>query len=251
MHKRVIVLLSALVAVCACSLAAAALAGATSITLKGPHANKYGTPFQYKASGTTSGSANYAYGWEVPYTPRCASTYKAESKRTPKALFVSRSLARKRHFSFSIEFFARSLAQHRFCAYVINKRTGKTLARAEATWRNYASALSPAPVGSGECQAKRFPDESVYAQVSISGLTCETLESVAFGADAAAGAAYSSAGFACTPTAEAAGSMWAAAWSGTYYAYSCVFGNELAAFNWGMHYSYAPPSTLPLVKPGG
>jgi hypothetical protein len=245
------VFVSALVAALVCSFSAAALAAGSSIALSGPHANKYNTPFRYKASGSTSGSANYVYGWEVPYSPACASTYKSESKRSGKSLFVKKSLARNRHFSFAIEFFARNLARHRFCAYLINKGAGTTLARAETTWRNYASALQPAPVGSGECQAKRFPDESAYAQVAVSGVSCEVLESVAYGADAAKGAAYNAAGFTCTPTAEGAGSTWVSAWHGTYYAYSCVSGSELAAFNWGAQYAYVPASTLPTVKPGG
>jgi hypothetical protein len=82
-------------------------------------------------------------------------------------------------------------------------------------------------------------------------VACELLESVAYGADAAKGAAYSRAGLQCTATAEGAGSAWATAWSGTYYSYSCISGRQLAAFNWGTQYTYAPVSTLPLVKPGG
>lgn len=251
MHARPRVFALALVVALGCSCGFAALAAGSSIRLKGPHANKYGTPFEYHASGRTSGSANYVYGWEVPYSPACASTYKSESKRSGKSLFVRRSLARNKPFSFVIEFFARNLTRHRFCAYVIDRSTGKTFARAETTWRNYASGLQPAPVGSGECQAKHFPDESVYAQVAILGLSCETLEAVAYGADAARGSAYSRAGFTCTPTAEGAGSTWMSAWTGTYYAYSCVSGSELAAFNWGAQYAYAPASTLPAVTPGG
>lgn len=241
----------ALIVTLACSCGFSALAMGSSIGLKGPHANKYGAPFDYKASGRTSGSANYVYGWEVPYSPGCASTYKSEAKRAAKSLFVSKSLARNKAFSFVIEFLARNLTRHRFCAYVISKASGKTFARAETTWRNYASALQPAPVGSGECQAKRFPDESVYAQVAILGLSCETFEAVAYGADAAKGSVYGRAGFTCTPTAEGAGSTWASAWTGTYYAYSCVSGSELAAFNWGAQYAYVAASTLPTVKPGG
>jgi len=254
MDKRARVLLAALAVAFALSCASgAALAAASSIALRGPHENKYGTPFNYTASGRTSGSANYVYGWEVPYSPACASTYKAEAKRAGKTLFVRRTLAKGKRFSFAIEFFARNIARHRFCAYVIDKRRGKTLARAETTWRVYtaAGAVQPAPVGSGECQAKRFPDESVYAQVAVSEVACEVLESVAYGADAAQGAAYSRDGFTCTSTAEGAGSMWASAWTGTYYAYACVAGSKLAAFNWGAHYAYVPASKLPTVKPGG
>ena len=253
MHTRATVFATALAAATAigCTLGASALAAGTSIALKGPHENKYGTPFHYTASGRTSGSANYVYGWEVPYSPACASSYKSEVKRATKTLFVGKALARNKRFSFDVEFFARNIAQHRFCVYVVNKRTGKTFAHSEATWRNVASALQPAPVGSGECQAKRFPDESVYAQVAVSTVSCELLEAIAYGADAAKGATYSREGFTCTATAEGAGSMWAAAWTGTYYAYGCIAGSRLAAFNWGAQYAYVPASTLPLVKPGG
>jgi hypothetical protein len=232
-------------------LGASALAVGSSIALKGPHENKYGTPFHYTVSGRASGAANYAYGWEVPYSRACANSYKAEAKRGTKTLFVSRALARNKRFTFVVEFFARNLARHRFCVYVVNKRTAKTLARAETTWRNVASALQPAPVGSGECQAKRFPDESVYAQVAISAVACALLEAIAYGADAAKGATYSREGFTCTATAEGSGSAWAAAWTGTYYAYACISGSRLAAFNWGTQYAYVRASTLPLVKPGG
>jgi|GEM_PF-1385985 len=254
MHKRAGFLVAALAASLALSCAAGvALAAGSSIALKGPHENKFGTPFHYTASGSTSGSANYVYAWEVPYSPACASTYKAQSKRAGKTLFVHKALARSKRFSFVIEFFARNVTRHRLCAYVINKGSGKTLARAETTWRNYvaASALQPSPVGSGECQAKRFPDESVYAQVAVSNVPCELLESVAYGADAAKGASYSRAGFTCTATAEGAGSMWASAWTGTYYAYGCLTGSQLLAFNWGAQYAYVHASTLPTVKPGG
>jgi hypothetical protein len=252
MHKHATVFVSALASALALScLAGAGLAAASSIALKGPHVNKYGTPFHYTASGSTSGAANYVYAWEVPYSPACAHTYKAESKRRSKSLFVRKTLAKHKRFSFTIEFFARNVARHRFCAYVINRRTGRTLAHAETTWRNYTSALQPSPVGRGECQAKRFPDESVYAQVAVSDVSCELLESIAYGADAAKGASYGRAGFTCTATAEGAGSQWASAWTGTYYAYGCVSGSQLAAFNWGAQYAYAPASTLPTVKPGG
>src|SRR5438105_6344330 len=253
MHIRATVFATALALAIAigCMLSASALAARTSIALKGPHENKYGTPFHYTASGKTGGAANYVYGWEVPYSPACARSYKSEAKRKPITLFVSRALARNKRFSFVVEFFARNIAQHRFCVYVVNKRNGKTLARAETTWRNVAPALQPAPVGSGECQAKRFPDESVYAQVAVTTVPCELLEAIAYGADAAKGAAYNRDGFTCTATAEGAGSMWASAWTGTYYAYGCVSGSRLAAFNWGAQYSFAPASTLPLVKPGG
>jgi enolase len=42
----------------ALGLAASALAGGSSITLHGPHANVYGTSFHYTASGRASGSAD-------------------------------------------------------------------------------------------------------------------------------------------------------------------------------------------------
>lgn len=252
MQERAHRLLTPVVAAAAlaCSLPATALASGSSIALNGPHAIKYGTPFHFTASGRASGRANYVYGWEVAYGSTCATSSKAEARRTGKQPFVRRSLAREQRFSFAIEFFAKSVARHRLCAYVIEKASGRTLARGQATWRSLAPTLEPAALGGGECGARRFPDGSVYAQVATSGMTCEVLESVAFGADAAQGGSYARAGLACTGTAEGAGTPWASAWSGTYYSYACTSGNELAAFNWGAHYTYSPPSTLPLVKPG-
>jgi hypothetical protein len=243
-----------------------ALAAGSSIKLRGPHLNLYGTSFHYTASGSASGRADHVYGWEVPYTPKCASTYKAESSRAQIALFVNKAVAKHKHFSIVIPFFARNTEQHRFCAYLVNKAGGSTLAHAETTWRNYsgsptspapntsapgAGPLQPAEVGGGQCQAKHFPDESVFAQNAISGTSCEKLESVAYGADAAKGAAYTRAGFSCTASAEGAGSKWAAAWGGTYYAYTCSSGSLQVAFNWGTDYTYVEASSLPAVMPGG
>ncbi len=246
--------------------ASGALAAGSSIKLEGPHLNLYGTSFHYTASGSAAGAADYLYGWEVPYTPKCAGTYKAEASRGQIALFVSKAVAKRRHFSIVIPFSARNTTQHRFCAYLINKASGHTVAHAETTWRNYAApsgpsspsspapssgALQPTEVGVGDCQAKHFADESVFAQNATSGASCETLESVAFGADAAKGASYSRSGFSCTATAEGDGSKWVSAWSGTYYAYTCSSGSMQVAFNWGLHYAYVAASTLPEATTGG
>ena len=241
---------------------ASALAAGSSLTLRGPHVNTFGTSFQYTASGATHGGANYAYGWESPFSATCASTYKTESKRSGLALFVSKSLPKNKHFSFVIPFFARNTEQHRFCAYLINKGSGATFAHAATSWKNVpagsspsgsgsAGSLKPTPVGSGQCQAMKFPDESAYAQIAVSGASCTAAESVGFGADAAKGGAYTRAGFSCTGTAEGAGSTWAAAWTGTYYVYSCTSGSEQVAFNWGTDYAYVPASTLPTISPSG
>ncbi len=244
------------------SVSTPALASGTSITLHGPHTNLYNTSFQYTAAGVASGASNYVYGWEVPYSKSCATTYKSEAKRGSLFLFVSQPIAKRKHFSIIIHFHANNTEQHRFCAYVVNKSSGKTFAHAETTWKNYAAGsapgapaagtLQPAPVGEGQCQAKRFPDESAYAQIAIGGgAECSAAESVGYGADGAQGAAYSRAGFSCKGTAEAAGSTWASAWTGTYYVYSCANGAEQVAFNWGLHYAYVPASTLPTITPGG
>ncbi len=107
-------------------------------------------------------------------------------------------------------------------------------------------------MGSGQCQAEKFPDQSVFAQIAIAGgASCSALEAVAYGADAARGAAYSRAGFSCAATAEGSGSTWASAWTGTYYAYSCASGAQRLAFNWGTQYAYVPASTLPTISPQG
>ena len=63
-------------------------------------------------------------------------------------------------------------------------------------------------------------------------------DAVGIGADIARGAAYSADGFSCKGAREGAGSEWAKAWTGTYYAYDCKTGAEQVAFNWGANYSY-------------
>jgi hypothetical protein len=98
--------------------------------------------------------------------------------------------------------------------------------------------LSPAPLGSGQCQAGVLKGGSVYAQIAVQGATCNQAAKAAAGAVKAKGKTYEAAGFKCTSTREGTGSAWAAAWTGTYYAYSCKDGSQLAAFNWGKHYAY-------------
>ncbi|HMK97687.1 MAG TPA: hypothetical protein VK425_09095, partial [Acidimicrobiales bacterium] len=97
--------------------------------------------------------------------------------------------------------------------------------------------LLPSPLGKAMCHAQRFDDGSVQAQIAVYGATCTEATSVLGpGADEAKGASYRSAGFSCEATAEGAGSEWASAWAGTYYAYSCADGAAQAAFNWGTGY---------------
>lgn len=243
-------------------ISASALAAGNSLTLRGPHVNTFGASFQYMASGSTHGGANYVYAWESPFGKSCASTYRTESKRSGLALFVSKALAKNTHFSFVIPFMARNTEQHRLCAYVVNRASGATFAHAAASWKNVpagsspttsspAGSLKPTPVGSGQCQAMKFPDESAYAQIAVSVASCTVAESVGFGADAAKGGSYNRGGFSCTGTAEGAGSTWASAWTGTYYVYSCTSGSEQVAFNWGTDYAYVPASTLPTISPSG
>jgi hypothetical protein len=233
-----------------------ALAASSSIALKGPHTNVFGTSFHYVASGSARGAANRVYGWEVPSTPACASSYSGERKRASKFLFTNQSVTTGKHFSITINFSARNTESHRFCTYLINSRTGKTYAHAEATWTNIpagstpvSGTLRPTPVGEGQCQAKKYPDLAAYAQIAVSGANCQEAESVALGADAVKGAAYSRAGFSCSGTAEGAGSTWESAWSGTYYVYSCTSGGKQVAFNWGAQYAYVPASSLPTINP--
>jgi hypothetical protein len=228
-----------------------ALAARTSISLHGPHVNRYGTSFSLRASGRTSGRANYVVGLETTYAVACAGSYRAQARVKAAARVLRRSLPRNRRFTFSVPFFAINVGTYRLCAYVINRNSGKTFARAQASWRNSPPHLRPAPLGGGDCGARRFPDGSVYAQVAVGRMTCEAAEAVAFGADAAKGAPYSRAGLSCTAMAEGPGSTWASAWSGTYYAYACAAGQRLLAFNWGPTYVYGPTANLPLVNPGG
>ncbi len=255
-------LVLASVAALALGLASTAFAAASSLTLHGPHANVEGTPFQYTASGRTGGSGNYIVAWEAPYTPTCAGKYTVEAKRSGIFKFASQTLAKNKRFSVVIRFFAQNLLKHRLCAYVINKSSHATFAHADASWQNYAgpktqttpssNALQPTEVGSGDCQAKRFPDESAYAQIAYGGgATCTLAEEVGYGADGAKGAAYNKDGFSCSAIAESAGSKWASAWTGTYYDYTCAEGTEQIAFNWGTDYAYVPASTLPTITPSG
>jgi hypothetical protein len=251
-------IVSAVVAATALVLSTGALAAGSSIVLRGPHVNKFGTAFKYTASGSASGPANFVWGWEAPYGTMCASKYSAESKRPGIFLFVNKSVAKNARFSITINFLARNLERHRFCAYVVNKASRKTFAHAETTWTNTSSGtaptgpsqggLEPTGVGSGQCQAKHFPDLSVFAQVAVAGTSCTVAESVAIGADAARGAAYNRAGFPCKGTAEGPGSTWAAAWTGTYYVYVCASGSQRVAFNWGANYAYVPADTLPGIS---
>jgi hypothetical protein len=234
----------------ALALSGAALAAGSSITLRGPHVNKLGTEFAYTATGYANGGAAYAVGLEVS-GGACARSYRLESRGRGAARVFRRSLKHNARFRLTVRIFASKVGSHRLCAYVTGRLGATTFARAEANWRNYPVGLEPAPLGGGECGARRFPDESVYAQVAVSNVECPMLESVAFGADGAKGAAYSRAGFSCTATAEGAGSTWANAWNGTYFAYTCTAGSELAAFTWGERYVYSQASALPLVKPGG
>ncbi|MGC1419188.1 MAG: hypothetical protein WA786_03580 [Acidimicrobiales bacterium] len=101
-----------------------------------------------------------------------------------------------------------------------------------------SGTLEPAPVGFGQCQASQFPDGSVDGQVAVSGTTCTVATNVEAGSNAAQGSSYEADGFTCVGTVEGAGSQWAAAWSGPYYAYSCKDGGEQVAFTWGDHYAY-------------
>lgn len=100
------------------------------------------------------------------------------------------------------------------------------------------STLQPASLGNGECQANSA-GSGVYAQVAVSeDVSCDQAGNVAEAAGNAKGSSYIEDGFTCTATAEGTTSPWAAAWSGTYYAYSCKKGSEQVAFNWGTDYVY-------------
>lgn len=100
------------------------------------------------------------------------------------------------------------------------------------------TALQPAALGAGQCQAAKLSDGSTYAQIAVSNAACAAVAYVAKGAVVAAGSTFTSNGFGCTATPEGAGSPWAAAWSGSYTAYRCTFGTQQLAFTWGKHYIY-------------
>jgi len=104
---------------------------------------------------------------------------------------------------------------------------------------NGSGPLQPTPLGHGMCQAQRFADGSVEAQIAVDNVTCTTATTVLGpAAERADGAQYTANSFTCKSTVEGAGSPWAAAWRGTYYAYACANGHAQAAFNWGMRYIY-------------
>jgi hypothetical protein len=102
-----------------------------------------------------------------------------------------------------------------------------------------SGALQPAALGEGQCDAGQADGGSTYAQIAISGTTCDVAAMVGPPSGSAAGGSYSINGFSCTATQEGSGSPWASAWGGTYYAYSCKDGAEQVAFNWGSHYVYS------------
>lgn len=99
--------------------------------------------------------------------------------------------------------------------------------------------LRPSALGAGQCYYSSFPDHSVDAQIAVSGTSCSVESSVEKASDVARGTSYTADGFTCVATREGSGSEWAAAWGGTYYAYSCRHGSEQVAFNWGTDYTYA------------
>jgi hypothetical protein len=98
--------------------------------------------------------------------------------------------------------------------------------------------LLPTPLGYGQCTYQEFSDKSYQAQIAVVGANCNQADAVGIGADKAKGTAYSADGFSCKGLREGAGSEWAKAWTGTYYAYDCKAGGEQVAFNWGADYSY-------------
>jgi len=99
------------------------------------------------------------------------------------------------------------------------------------------NTLLPSPLGAGQCLYQEFVDHSFQAQIAVYQANCTQADALGIAAYKAKGAAYSADGFACTATPEGAGSEWASAWTGTYYAYDCKAGAVQAAFNWGPNYS--------------
>lgn len=90
--------------------------------------------------------------------------------------------------------------------------------------------LLPTTVDAGQCQAARFADKSVYAQIAVARATCAQVPTVAAGSDHARGNGYSAAGFACVATAPQPSNGY---WISDYYSYNCRNGDDQIAFNWG------------------
>jgi len=90
--------------------------------------------------------------------------------------------------------------------------------------------LLPTTVDKGQCQAARFADKSVYAQIAVVRATCAQVPTVAAGADNARGGSYSAAGFACVAGSPQPSNGY---WSSEYVSYNCRSGNDQIAFNWG------------------
>jgi len=97
--------------------------------------------------------------------------------------------------------------------------------------------LLPTPLGGGQCQFQEFIDQSYQAQIAVYGANCTQADAVGLGAFQARGAAFGANGFTCSAVAEGAGSQWASAWIGTYYAYNCRAATAQVAFNWGPRYN--------------
>ncbi|MGO9658604.1 MAG: hypothetical protein ACLP7F_09655 [Acidimicrobiales bacterium] len=96
--------------------------------------------------------------------------------------------------------------------------------------------LLPSPLGEGQCEYQEFIGGSYQAQIAVYGANCTQADAVGISAYKAKGTAYSADGFACQATVEGAGSEWASAWTGNYYAYDCKDGTVQVAFNCGPHY---------------
>jgi len=229
--------------------AVAAAARRNRIGVHGPTTNTLGNNFSETVTGFAAGAANYvASGEQFNKGSGCAATYAAEKVRSDFTPWPSGSGSVHGSFSLVARFGAANAGTHGICSYLIKRSTGKTFAHASLFWKNVSPTttttpspggkLQPSAVGQGQCQAKSYPDGSVTAQIAIENTTCATAGVVEPGADKAQGAPYQSQGFACTSTVEGAGSTWSSAWTGTYYAYSCVDGAQQVAFNWGLHYSY-------------
>jgi hypothetical protein len=128
------------------------------------------------------------------------------------------------------------------------------LAPAASGAQSHGAQLKPSPVGSGQCSYYPWSGGAAAAQIAESGTNCTVAEKVLMGSEPARGAAYQANGFTCASTKEGAGSAWASAWGGTYYAYDCAKGSEQVAFNWGSDYTYAgagsTTTTVPRMSDG-
>lgn len=111
--------------------------GKSTLNLRGASSNTLGQLFNWTMSGF-AGPANFVKAWEtIRGHNGCASTFTAEAARSDTVLFASNPVTPNTHFSQVIHFRANNLLSHNLCAYLIDRRTQKTYAKAVGFWSNH------------------------------------------------------------------------------------------------------------------